>query len=66
MFLGPNHLCANDDECVDNAICVEPKQKKSNNFPVTGNNNGPVLICQCPEGLFPSGGVCSGKNFFLF
>ncbi|XP_050519546.1 uncharacterized protein LOC126893423 isoform X1 [Diabrotica virgifera virgifera] len=61
-FKGPNHLCQNDDECVDNAVCVEPKEKKSNNFPSTGNNS-PILICQCTEGLFPSlGGQCSGAG----
>ncbi|XP_056645588.1 uncharacterized protein LOC130898006 [Diorhabda carinulata] len=56
---GPNHICQNDNECVDNAVCVEPKDKKSNNFPPNGNNN-PILICQCTEGLFPNGGQCSG------
>ncbi|CAG9855099.1 unnamed protein product [Phyllotreta striolata] len=62
-YKGPKHICTNDEECVENAVCAESTDKKTiNNLLTNGNNNNnaPILICQCLDGLFAIGSVCSG------
>nr|XP_023026902.1 uncharacterized protein LOC111514894 [Leptinotarsa decemlineata] len=64
VLKGPKHICQKDDDCVDNANCVEQEKKPITTVSSTGNNsnnNNPVLVCQCTEGFSSTpGGQCSG------
>lgn len=66
LIKGPGHMCNTDNDCVDNADCLEPKEKgKLNNGSNNNNNNNnqPVdKICTCQEGFIESNNACSGSS----